>query len=249
MVRTVITVNDANVEGAQLVIGPGQSVTGTLELDGGEIKDLFPANAGGFAPGRLSIVLSDVSPLPLNPTVLGSVKEDGTFIVENVARGKFQLSVAPLPLNTYLKSAKFSNVDIVHSAIDLTSGGGAGIDMVLARNPADVSGTILSLQNELTAAMTVTLWSADPEPGVPDDGVRVGITDETGGFRFMGLRPGTYYIAAWEDVDLGLVQYRDFLALLEGQATKLEVAEGEHKATQIRIISAEQSQEAEGRLP
>jgi hypothetical protein len=77
----------------------------------------------------------------------------------------------------------------------------------------------------------------------------VGLTDETGGFRFLGLHPGTYYIAAWEEVDPGLVQYRDFLKQLEGEATKLEVAEGEHKATQVRIISEERSRDAEGRLP
>jgi hypothetical protein len=257
--RIEITINEGDVEGLELVIAPGQTVSGTVTLDGGDLKQVVPSASNvnlplGATPavgrGSLSVVLSDTSPLPLNPTVQGQLKNDGAFVIENVAQGRFQLSVAPVPPGTYLKSAKFSNVDIVHSEIDLTSGGGAGIDIVLARNPADVSGTILALENEQTAAMPVTLWSADPEPGVPNNGVRLVLTDETGGFRFNGLRPGTYYIAAWEGLeDGGLLLYRDFLALIEGDATKLEVAEGEHKATQVRIISNERRNDAAGRLP
>jgi hypothetical protein len=256
--RVEVTVGEANVEGVVMAIAPGQVVSGTVTLDGGDLKQVVPSATEvnlplGATPanaqGSLSIVLSDTSPLPLNPAVQGLMKQDGTFAVENVARGKFQLSVAPLPAGTYLKSARFSNVDIVHSAIDLTSGGGAGIEVVLARNPADVSGTLMTDKNEPTASMLVTLWSQEPEPGVPNGGVMVGMTDETGGFRFLGLRPGAYYIAAWEAVDAGLVQYRDFLRLMAGEATKLSVAEGEHKATQVRIVPVERSTDAEGRLP
>jgi hypothetical protein len=258
--RVEVNVADGDIDGLSLVIAPGQTVSGAVTLDNGDLKDVVPSASTvnlplGAAPrnvqgGRLAIALSDTSPLPLNPTVQGQIKDDGTFVIDNVARGKFQLSVAPLPAGAYVKSARFSNVDIVHSEIDLTSGGGAGIEVVLAKNPADVSGTILALQNELTASMLVTLWTADAEPGVPNGGVMVALTDETGGFRFMGLHPGTYYIAAWEDSDNGgLVNYRDFLKLMESDATKLEVAEGEHKATQVRIVPLERSRDAEGRMP
>lgn len=252
-----VTVGEADTDGLTLLVSPGQTVTGTLTLEGGDVRELPLGGPGGNVSsnvvqvlGRLSVLLSDTSPLPLNPTVSGAINNDGTFTIQNVARGRFTLSVSPLPPGTYVKAARFSNVDIMHSEIDLTSGGGAGIEVVLARNPADVSGTILITDsNALSAAIPVSLWSAEPEPGTPDNGVQVGITDETGGFRFQNLRPGTYFVAAWEDVEGGLVRYRDFLRLLENEATKIEVVEGEHRATQVRIIPVERIRDAEGRLP
>ncbi len=225
-------------------MNPGMRITGVVRLEGGKLEELQPpanvataqnsvalavaaTNAGVMVAGlRLAVALNGVSPSPLGTALSSGLKEDGTFAIENVGAGKYQLNVVALPAGTYVKSAKLGSVDLMRNEIDLTGGGGGNIEIVLARNPADVNGGVTSERNESTSGLTVTLWTADAEPGSINDGVRTATTDQNGNFQFQGLRPGTYYVAAWEEIDTGLAQARDFVAQMQSDATKVEIKEG-----------------------
>ncbi|MEP6963833.1 MAG: hypothetical protein ABI995_17285, partial [Acidobacteriota bacterium] len=87
------------------------------------------------------------------------------------------------------------------------------------------------------------------EPGTSANGVKIVYADQNGGFGFAGLRPGTYYLAAWEDIDAGLAQARDFLTLLNSEAVKLDLAEGSHAATEAKLIPVTKIKAAEEKLP
>lgn len=266
--RAEINVADQDVGGLVLAVSPGAKVTGTVRLEDGDLKTLMPAQAPGGNPQqsaalaiaastagvaisglRVTVGLVDATPQPLSSAQPGQVNDDGTFTIENVPPGKFLLNVAALPQGVYVKSARFNGSDVTRSEVDLTNGSGGNLDIVLSKKAANVTGSVTPEKDESVAGMIVSLWTGDPEPGSVNNGVRMATADQNGGFQFQNLRPGTYYAAAWEDIDSGLAQARDFLNLVAGDAVKLEVAEGGNSFAQLKIVPAAKIKAAEEKLP
>ena len=65
------------------------------------------------------------------------------------------------------------------------------------------------------------------------------MTDQNGGFKFQGLAPGDYYVAAWEDVDPGLLQSADFLNHFTSEASAITLAEGGHESRDLKPVPAD----------
>jgi hypothetical protein len=84
----------------------------------------------------------------------------------------------------------------------------------------------------------VTLWPKIADPS-PIGGTRPSITDQNGGFQFKGLAPGDYYIAAWEDVDIGLMQSTDFLNHFTSEAASVTLSESGHENREVKIVPAD----------
>ena len=61
-------------------------------------------------------------------------------------------------------------------------------------------------------------------------------TDQNGGFQFKGLAPGDYYVAAWEDLELGLVQSADFLNHFTSEASAITLAEGGQESRDLKPV-------------
>lgn len=266
--RMEINVADQDINGLVFAASPGSRVTGTVRLEEGDLKALLPAQSPGGNPQqsaalavtaanaglaisgvRITVGLTEATPQLVNVMQPGQIKDDGTFAIENVPPGKFMLNVAALPQGVYVKSAQFNGSDVTRTGVDLTSGGGGNLEIVLSNKAASVAGAVAPEKDEAVAGMTVTLWSRDPEPGNPNNGVRTATTDQSGAFQFQNLRPGTYYAAAWEDIDTGLAQYRDFLNLVISDATKVELAESARSSAQVKIIPSIQIKAFEQKLP
>jgi len=265
--RMDFTIVDADVADLSFALTPGSPVHGTIRLENGDIKKLLPAQdpnatlmnaltivagTAGIALGgntRIVVALSDLNPQPLNTSTPANPKEDGTFTLEGVAPSRYQLNVAGLPQGHYVKSATMGGTDVTRNPVDLTSGAGGSLDIVLSSKAADVTGAVRNEKSVALTGMMVTLWTRDPEPGTTTNGVKTVTADQNGGFTFANLRPGVYYVAAWEEIDTGLAQARDFLNQFTGEATKLELAEGGHSATEVKLIPSAKIKAAEEKLP
>jgi hypothetical protein len=267
MGRADVNIADADVTNLVLTANPGATIRGTVRAEDGDLKSLLPATpAGGAQPtaalvvaataagvaitgARLTIALTEATPQPLASAQPAQVNDDGTFVIENIQPSKFLLNVAGLPQGTYVKSAQYGGTDVTRNEIDLTSGGGGSLEIVLSKKAGDVAGVITPQKDESVAGMMVTLWTRDPEPGNPNNGIRNATTDQNGNFQFQGLRPGVYYAAAWEDIEAGLWQARDFLNAVGSDATKIEVAEGGHSSAQVKVVPIAKIKAAEEKLP
>jgi len=82
------------------------------------------------------------------------------------------------------------------------------------------------------------LWPKIPDAS-PIWGVRPAATDQNGGFQFKGLAPGDYYIAAWEDVELGLFQSSEFLSHFTSEASSVTLSENGHETRDVKIVPAD----------
>ncbi|MBZ5635227.1 MAG: carboxypeptidase-like regulatory domain-containing protein [Acidobacteriia bacterium] len=247
--RLEVTVGDSNIDDLAFPLIPRPEITGTVTLEDGDIATLFkPAqNTPGVAvagnavrpqPGRLALVLNQTESGPGGGASNAPVKEDGTFRVSGVGLSKYALNLVSLPQGIYLKSARFGGQDVTHTLIDTTSGTGGTLDLVLSSKSAEVTGSVQNEKGEVAAGMMVTLWPKTPDAS-RTGGVRPAMTDQNGGFQFKGLAPGDYYVAAWEELDLGLALGADFLSHFTSEASAVKLSESGHESKDLKLIPAD----------
>ena len=245
--RLEVSVGDANIDDLVLPLVPRPEITGTVTLEDGDIATLLqpaqstprPTVAGNAVipqPGRLGLTLIATESIPTGASTT-QVKEDGTFRLNALGTTKYALNVS-LPQGTYLKSARFAGQDVTNAPIDLSSGTGGTLDLVLSSKAATVTGSVQNEKGEALASVMVTLWSKTPDASLTG-GVRPSFTDQNGGFRFQGLAPGDYYVAAWEDVDAGLLQSADFLSHFTSDAGAIALAEGGQDSKNLKPVPAD----------
>ncbi len=247
--RMEVTVGDSDIDNLVLPLVPHPEISGMVTLEDGDLASLVkPAQntpggalaANGARPpaGRLALMLLPTEGLPTGGTSPAQVKEDGTFLFSGVGLGKYALNLNSLPQGTYLKSARFAGQDVTKALIDTTSGTGGTLQLVLSSKSADITGSVQNDKGEARSGVMVTLWPKIPDPS-PLGGARPSITDQNGGFQFKGLAPGDYYVAAWEDVDLGLFQSTEFLNHFTSEASSVTLSESGHENRDVKVMPAD----------
>lgn len=249
--RVEVTVNNADVEGVVLPLGPGPEIEGSVRLEDGDITTLLKPGQNATqgitvypAAGRWQILLNSADVGTSSTQVNG----DGTFRFNNVGTGKYSLNLLPIPPTAYLKSVRFAGQEVTHGFIDTTSGNGGTLELVLSSKPADVSGSVQNDKGEPLAGITVTLWPKIPDAS-PTGGARPAATDQNGGFQFKGLAPGDYYIAAWEELESGLTGNPDFVSRFTGDATLVTLSEGGHETRDLKPVAADKVAAETAKLP
>lgn len=258
--RVEVTVADANIDNLILPMGPGPEITGTVTLEGGDIATLLkPAqNATGntASAGNVPIPFPPRFMLNLIDTVGGAsistpnaqVKDDGTFRFNAVGTSKYLLNAVILPQGTYLKSARYGGQDVTHAPMDTTAGSGGTLELVLSSKAADLAGSVQNEKGESLAGVIVTMWPKTPD-GTPTGGARQASTDQNGGYKFQGLAPGDYYVAAWEELEPGLATSTDFLVNFSGDASAIKLSEGGHESRDIKPVPSDKIAAEMAKLP
>jgi hypothetical protein len=258
---TEINVTDADLSGLVLPLESGQAIKGTVTVEGGDLKALFPANGtnnpttavaanvAGVVVNGLRPAIGFVSTAATPQTVAASIQENGTFLAEGIPPGRYQLNVAAIPQGFYVKAARFGGQEALRAGLEVQPGGGSELAVVLSNRPGEIVGSVVAQDVDSLAGFIVGLWTKNPEPGTSNNGVRTTYTDQNGGFRFRNLPPGEYFAAAFEDADPQLVLVRDFLAQFSSEASSVTIQEGGNGSAQAKLISGEKAQAAEAKLP
>ena len=63
------------------------------------------------------------------------------------------------------------------------------------------------------------------------------LSDTSGAFKMRSLAPGDYKVAAWEDVEAGMVLDPEFLKLFEPRAQSVSLRESSHESLELKMIS------------
>jgi len=262
---TEVNVTDANINGLVISLATGPPIKGAVTIEGGDLKALFPANAQNnpataVAAAAAGVVISGLRPavglvsingLP-NAAASAPIEENGTFLLEGVAPGKYQINVASLPQGFFAKSARYGGQDALRNGLDIGTGGGE-LAIVLSNKGGQISGSVmrqdLAQEAQTLAGFLVSLWTKNPEPGSMNNGVRTTYTDQNGAFQFRNLPPGEYFAAAWEEADAQLVLNRDFLGQFGSEGSSVTIQEGGAGSAQVRLISGEKISAAEAKIP
>lgn len=199
-----VTVSDHDVESLVAELTPGATIEGTIEMDGGAHfeKPPYLQLMGMFPPGQVT------------------AKDDGTFGWTNLEPKTYFLDYGP-PKGSYVKSVQLNHQPVAGMTLDLTSGVGGTLEIVVAPNAATITATV-----EGGKKAQVALWN--------DSTFHLVDTEPDGTETFEHLAPGEYRIAAWEKVGDEYLRIPEFRALFDAQ--KIKVTEGAHESIQVKPI-------------
>jgi protocatechuate 3,4-dioxygenase beta subunit len=269
--RADVIVTNKDIDDVSLRLRPPSIVSGTMRLEGGDIKSLIPEGSasrlasdiqavndwaravqmsqrGSLPPNmRPSVELQSTTP-GLGGTGLGFLQEDGTFRIDTVRPGQYRFRVELLPEGVYVKAARSAGLNVLLDPLDLTEGDST-LDIVLSATAGEVSGFVRNERGEPEANVTVTLWPTVAVPGRPYSGTISTITDQTGSYRLRRIPPGDYHLAAWNASDRGLLSSHAFLTLFNSRTAKVEVEEGARLTVEAKVMPAEVVRQELAKLP
>jgi hypothetical protein len=233
--RALVNVGSEDIDNAAITLGPGAELSGTFLLDGVGPMTAAVRNARGLGAARMNIQIVAAEGLNqgVNP---GIAKDDGTFQIKNIQPDRYRLSVNGIPAESYVKAVRFGGQDALHSVLDLTSGPGGNLEVVLALGAADVSGTVRNENGDAVPDAGLSIWSTDDRPSLLVDlfpNLRAG---SGGAFKIPGLAPGEYRVLAWEQVDGGLQHDPELRKKFEAQAAKVKLDVNSHENIELKVI-------------
>jgi protocatechuate 3,4-dioxygenase beta subunit len=224
-----IDVGNTDLEGVELTITRGVEVHGRLTLEGNARVEL----AG------LQVVLSapDANPY-LSVGASEQVNADGTFTLTEVSEGAYQLRVYGRHEGWYLKSVVQNGQDALTNGVTVSSGGGRGlVEVALGTAGGQVDGVVTDSDGLPIPGATIAL--------VPEgewrklyDFYRDGSTDQNGRFIFRDIRPGSYKLFSWREVEQNSWQDPDVLKPIEDKGVKVSVDENGHLTVELKPISS-----------
>ena len=176
---------------------------------------------------------------------MASPLADGTFSVEGIIPGSYQLAVfvpgagfaGPGPVWT-VGSATIAGHDVFDRYFDIPAGGNPGeVVITLTDKIASLSGKLMDGAGSAAPEFFVLLIPVDralwmqrlaraPRTARPgNDGI----------FRFDNVPPGEYFVAGSTDVDPRLLFDPEYLEQFLPAAIKLTIAAGEKKVQDLKI--------------
>jgi len=171
------------------------------------------------------------------------VNPDGTFRFDQIGAHLYGASLTGT--RAYIKAIRFRGVDAIDNALDLRSGLGGELEMILSLGGGRIEGIVPDGRGLAPKAFVV--WPKIPRPGDWMSGVKGGSGYSTGArtVSFQGLSPGDYYIAAFDlnDASLrepevsGLLQVPEFLAGFTAHAAEIHIDEGSNLQVEMPFIS------------
>lgn len=195
--RVAVDVVQGNVEGVTLVLG-GSTLNGSIRIDG-DVQSL-ERKLGK----KVTFESVRVQPAPFTAFPFGgmpaSVKEDGSFTIENLPPVKYRLMVVGIPPGTYIQSIRAGDSDALNSAVEITSGAPVKVQVVLGVGVGEVIGVVQDAKGQPVAGATVTLLP-DPLKEEPSGLTRTASSDQNGQFFLSNAAPGDYKLFAWQDVE------------------------------------------------
>ncbi len=253
--RMHVSVGGEDVNNVTINLGPGADLTGQFLLEdvgplNADARAKFsansPASPANTSPGNRATPQNNGMRLPVVQLFvaegmnLGQTnnqsKDDGSFVMKNVQPDRYRVSAGGLPEGCYAKQIRFGGQDITRAVLDLTSGAGGQIDILVSPKAAQVAGVVRNAKGEPAKDTALTLWqSADSQTGAQEF-VRNFRTDENGSFKFTSLAPGEYRIAAWEQIDTGVLSNPDFRAAFESSAITLKLQENARENVEVKVI-------------
>jgi hypothetical protein len=235
LARQDIDVEASNVNGIVLAILPRITITGHVEMEGLENRNL----------SRLRINLAPAGEVLFGSFQSAAVNSDGSFSLQNLDPGEYVVHVLGGPPGTYVKSISFNRQDITKTGMDLSQGGAGQIDIVLRSGAAEVDG---KLEADQTASNPVTTVVLVPDVLPPDgSGTLFGAVQPTGNFAIRNVPPGRYFafaVSGWTTV----WQNAEFVRDIEREGTSIEVQENAHLQIQIPLLPPDRIQEVASRL-
>ena len=209
----------------RLNLSPGYTISGRVQIEGGASADL--------SHGMVQIVSTEDT----GHASVSKIGTDGSIQMPGVTAGIWKLFLEQLPENIWIKSATYGEQDLLLGDLTASTGPVGQIHIVLAGNGAQISGTVMD--NDQPREATVVLVPAADELRRSLSLYRVTAAQNQGTFVFKGVRPGSYKLFAFEEVEPFAWFDPEFLKPVESLGESVTVGEGEKTTKQLTPVPPE----------
>jgi len=231
LAKMELMVGNEDVEGLTLVSSPGAIVNGTVVSDTGEPFD--------FRAQQLQIAARDATPETqgFNAGPMGSrVGDDWSFTLRNIMDAV--LVRAQPPQGWALKSVFLNGQEITDTPTEFAPGQSvSGAQIVLTKKITTLSGLVTDAKGNPVLDATVVVFPSDEKLWTFQSRfIKAARPDQEGKYRMTAL-PGAedYLVVALQGLEDGQAGDPEFLATVKELATRLELAEGETKAVDVKL--------------
>ena len=217
----------AHAEEISLPLSAGSDLTGTVELEGAA-PDAFRGT---------HVTLTESEGLALGQQPSAQVETGGAFRFSGVTPGVWEISIWPLPKGAWLKELVFDGREIPTGTIELAGAAPGPLRIALSSGGAQLSGTVVRDGQPSHATVVLVPTAADLRaaagnyPSVS--------TNDQGNFAFSGVRPGSYKLFAFEDVEPYAWLDPDFLKSVDSLGQDVTLGEGDAIQRQLTAVAGE----------
>jgi hypothetical protein len=250
MFSKAIDIGTQNVTDLVISIGPGATIKGKVEAEGGALPDNMRVNmsqrgdgsAGFRGPGG---------------TASAQIAADGTFEIPDVQTGSYDLVFntrggpqggqgglfvagnAQTSTSGFFLSAVLSGgQDVLDSGIVVPEG--ASMMQVAATidfRSSTITGRALNEDGDPMAGVPVVLVSSDPKKRTIDRYFKTTFADSNGNYSLSSVIPGSYLMVLWPEADPYTVQDPDVMEQLEKQAVRVSVERASSATQDLKMTS------------
>jgi protocatechuate 3,4-dioxygenase beta subunit len=218
--RTTVQVGDASIDGVDVVVFPGATVSGRVRVEGDRRVNLTRI-AGSLRSSESS------APGLGNDGGRAVVAADGTFVFHDVPEGNYRVVLSSLPDGYYVRpEGEAGEVSVL-----VSHGHAPAVEVRLASGAGRIQGMVYKNKNHDEAAPSATV-ALVPEARRRSNSeyYRVAMADQSGKFVIGNVVPGDYLLFSWQDVERGQYLDPDFIQQYEDVGKPIRVEEGSSSA-------------------
>jgi len=231
--RATVQVGDASIDGVDVVVFPGATVSGRVRVEGD--RKVYLARIA------VSLMSSENSAAASLGSDIGrtAVQPDGTFVFHDVPEGNYRIALTSLPEGYYVKSEG----EAVEPSVLVSHGRAAPVEVRLRAGAGQIQGTVYKNKSndEVAPSVTVALVP-DERRRASSEYYRVAIADQSGKFVIGAIVPGDYTLFACQDIERGQYLDPDFIRQYEDIGRPIHIDEGSRNGD-IQLQLATQSRD------
>jgi protocatechuate 3,4-dioxygenase beta subunit len=220
--RVVVAADGENR--ATIKLDPGIDLAGTLKVEGQKAE-----------PGTRVLLPSGDGFPSFQGQPQAQVKADGTFVIQGVVPGIWDIDVQPIPDGGYVKSMRLGRQDVLTEVMVIASDTKDKLDIVVSTHGGILEGDVKTESGESAGPVHV-LAAPDGAYSNVLSFYSVANSDEKGHFRLKHLTPGRYRIFAFDVLDYCAWCDPDFLKPFAGQGQPVQIVEGLNQSKEVRLI-------------
>jgi protocatechuate 3,4-dioxygenase beta subunit len=233
-----------------LTLREGLKIEGSIVVEGGTVPAdvatlrvmVSKPQSGDAAQAMFSRALGSSTGVP---------KPDGSFTVNGLMPGKYQVTVtgkpmrlgamvpglAPAQAGYVVKSIRWNGRDLADDGVDVQADVPmSGVVVTLTSQPAELTGTVTDAAGRPTGAFPIVVFST--EKTYWDNGSRRVVQAQPasdGRFTVVGLPAGEYFLAAVTRLEPGDLASRQFLEELVPASLRVSIRDGEKKTQDVKL--------------
>lgn len=220
-----VDVTKSDVDGLVIMLTRSFPVVGRVTAEGSDQCDF----------SGLTVQIQSSGEQSVSRSASASVKENGSFTLENLRPDHYRLRLTGLTGNCYLKSVSLGARDVTSTDVQLSQGS-SPIGFVLSAAGGKIDGDVIDDQHRPVKSATVVLI---PQPSLRDRGdlYKNTSTDQSGKFTLQGIAPGDYKLFTWDAIDPDSYLDPEVLALFEGLGQSVSIQEAGQNKIELIVIS------------